>query len=1271
MSIDRYKQGKFTRRHFLRGMQFAPALFLPAPLLALSGPISFPALAFPGALNYADLRLTPHYPTNSPIDEMLRLVAPGSDQYITELYASQIEALLDGWGRELISGRDPLAAPQSFTDSRMRASAVRPASEHTVRDSHGISVARAEFSAEISLDRDGFLDELRKYVSVFRTLRVAEFKITCIRVLSDSPLQVEADIRYTFVGENRAGNIEQRIGSWRTEWRRVRTTEWRVTKWHATGETITHTESPLFIDITAQAFGHLSSYQQQLLHGADYWRTVLDGASGIDVYGNQGIAVGDYDGDGYDDIYVCQPAGLPNRLYRNRRDGTFEDVSEECGLNLLDPTSCALFADFENRGAQDLLVVTSSGPLLFVNHNGKFSLKENAFEFAQPPQGTFTHAAIADYDHDGRLDVYFCLYNYYAGLDQYRYPSPYFDARNGPPNFLFHNEGGWTFADHTEASGLSVDNNRYSFACAWGDANGNGWPDLYVANDFGRSNLYRNNGNGTFSSMAKEAGVEDVGAGMSACWFDSNGDGKQDIYVANMWSASGLRVSTQELFHKDDPEDIRALYRRHARGNSLYQNLGNGKFRNAAANTGSEFGGWAWSSDSWDFDHDGHSDLYVANGYVSGVDHSDVASFFWRQVVGNSPRDLSPEGNYEHGWNAINELIRSDHSWSGYERNVLYCNNHDGTFSDVSGISGLDFPDDARAFAVADLDHDGRLEILVKNRNSPQLRLLRNAMHEIGNAIAFRLRGAKSNRDAIGAAITVEARGSRQTKYFQAGSGFLSQHTKELFFGLGTSTEPVAATVRWPSGVVQKFDRVPVNRRVDISEDSATFHAEPFSKPAETLSQTSNPAAPEVLPETVETWLLQPLRAPAFSLNDLSGKKWELHGVPGVRLLTFWTSTSELSQRQLQTLANNSIAADLQILAINIDVPQNEEEIRALAAHNKLPFPVLPATQELAGIYNITYRYLFDRHRDLGLPTSFLIDANGMIVKVYQGVITREQIASDLHSLPRNDAERTKKSLPFPGTLHLGSFQRNDFTYGVAFFQRGYLDAAKDAFEQVIAAKPDNAEAHYNLGTLYLRRNDLANARFHLEKTVALNPDHVEAWNNLGMLSAEEGKADEAIADFKKSLTLRPNYSVALLNLGNIFRREKQFAEAEPLLIRAVQLEPENPEANYSLGMLYAQMNNAANAEQHFQRAIGLRPTYADALNNYGVLLVRERRYSEAETKFQACIQHNPNFDQAYLNLARLYVLLNNKDKARDVLQALLRQEPDHAVAQQALKMLQ
>ena len=288
----------------------------------------------------------------------------------------------------------------------------------------------------------------------------------------------------------------------------------------------------------------------------------------------------------------ASPGAFPNRLYRNRGDGTFEDVTEESGVAVLDSTTCALFADFENKGLQDLLVVCGSGPLLFLNHgNGKFSRQRDAFQFAQSPQGVFTHAAIADYDGDGRLDIYFCLYSYYKGLGQYHYPAPYFNARNGPPNFLFYNSGNATFADRTQSAGLNVDNDRCSFACAWGDYNSDGFPDLYVANDFGRNNLYRNNGDGTFTCVSAEGGVEDVGAGMSASWCDFDNDGRPDLYTAAMWSAAGIRVSQHECFHEREPENIRSLYRQHTRGNSLYRNLGNGKFQNV-----SSAGAWKWAA---------------------------------------------------------------------------------------------------------------------------------------------------------------------------------------------------------------------------------------------------------------------------------------------------------------------------------------------------------------------------------------------------------------------------------------------------------------------------------------------------------------------------------------------------------------------------------------------------------------------------------------------------------------------------------------------------
>jgi Flp pilus assembly protein TadD/peroxiredoxin len=1271
-----------SRRAFLREFRWAPLVFLPSPLRAAAFgasrpvPRSLAGASFP----FADIRFAPHYPVKSPLDDVLRKLVPGTDEFVAEKYAYEIGGILREWSLALKTGPRGAREAAKFLNISVGGTRLTKAEETRVRSGYGLEVVRRTFVGDTVSGREPFLDELGSYLGGLTSVETADFEIVGIDEVGTSPLTVQLNVRYNFVGVPATGRgREERIGHWLTQWKKDDSSGWLAVRWEASGETVSRAAGPIFLDVTAQSLGQTASYAKQMLRGVDHWRTVLDGACGIDVYGNNGIAAGDFDGDGFDDLYVCQPAGLPNRLYRNRGDGTFEDVTETAGVGVLDGTACALFADFENKGLQDLLVVCGNGPLLFVNEGGgKFSLKRDAFQFAKQPQGTFTHAAVADYDRDGRLDIYFCLYSYYLGLDQYHYPAPYFDARNGPPNFLFRNAGNGTFEDRTEAAGLNVDNDRYSFACAWGNS-GSGGPDLYVANDFGRSNLYRNNGDGTFTSVAAEAGVEDPGAGMSACWVDFDNDGKQEIYVSNMWSAAGIRVSGQKNFHERETEEVRGFYRQHARGNSLYRNQGDGKFKNVSVQAGVDVGRWAWSSDAWDFDHDGYADLYVANGYISEPDGRtaesvDASSFFWRQVVAQSPSNGGAAPAYERGWNAINELIRSDTTWNGYERNVFYANNGDGTFSDISGVVGLDFLDDSRAFALADLDHDGRLEVVLKNRTAPQLRVLRNAMKEIGSAMSFRLRGTKSNRDAIGTAVTVESEGRQQTKYVQAGSGFLSQHSKELFFGLGKTEGTVSATIRWPNGMTQSFEKLPIGNRIEIEEATQNFNAKPFGAASPAYALVREPHRSLVSSSAVETWLIEPLSAPAFSLPDLSDKTHELSSFRGGNvLLNFWIAGSldcsgqlRLFQRHQSILASSGV----RVVAINVDDPRNLATLKSFVEKEKISFPILLATPETAGVYNIVYRYLFDRRRDLGLPTSFLLDVERRIVKVYQGQVTPEHLATDVKSIQRNVSERARRALPFEGTLYGDAFRRNEFTYGVAFYQRGYWEQAAASFRQVIEAKADGPEAYYNLGTLYLRQNKLDDARRYLEQAVKLRPDHAEAWNNLGMIAAQQERPEEAIRDFRQSLQLKPDYVIALVNLGNFYRRQEAYGEADRLLSRAVELEPDDPEVNYSVGMLYARENQLPRATQHLQRAVELRPEYPDALNNLGVLFVRQQRFPDAKEQFETCIRVAPGFDQAYLNLARLYVLLDDKGKAREVLQSLLQKRPEHKVAQQALEML-
>jgi tetratricopeptide (TPR) repeat protein/thiol-disulfide isomerase/thioredoxin len=1291
-----------SRRDFLiRCCQGASAALVPAGLRGLTFPFAYAPDASTLPSPAGEFHLHPHYRAQLPLEATLLKTQAGLDNFVTEKYHDQIAAILAEWRAGFLESPQDVRAVERILTPDFSGASFRPVESRLVRSGPAVEIRQNKFAREPALAKGDFLRELRSMMSAFSVIITAEFHVTSIDaaspVLSASSLpgRIRTAVRYELVGSAKNFYREQRVGHWELEWESTAGGEFRLRGWRLSDETQSRSAAPVFADITAQAFAGNASYSSQLLRGADYWRTVLDVACGIDIYGHNGVSVGDIDGDGFDDLYVCQPAGLPNRLYRNRSDGTFEDITEGSGLGILENTACALFADFENAGRQDLVVVRTSGPLLFVNQGGgKFHPRPDAFRFAQPPQGTFTGAAAADYDRDGWLDIYFCLYLYYQGTDQYKYPSPYYDAENGPPNFMMRNQRDGTFRDVTAETGLDKNNTRYSFCCGWSDYNHDGWPDLYVVNDFGRKNLYRNQGDGTFTDVAPQAGVEDIGAGMGVCWLDYDNDGAEDLYVADMWTAAGERISTQKVFQKNAPEKVRALYRKHAMGNSLFHAGGGEAFQDNGASAGVEMGRWAWSSDAWDFDHDGFPDLYVANGMVSGPSRDDLNSFFWRQVVANSPVEAKSSLAYEQGWNALNELIRSDGTWSGYERNVFYANNRDGTFSDISGTLGLDFVEDGRSFALADFDHDGRLEVFLKNRNAPQLRLLQNVMKDLAPSIAFRLCGSKSNRDAIGAAITVETGALRQTRMLQAGSGFLSQHTKEVFFGLGDAKGPVRASIRWPSGLVQELQDLPLNHRVWVEEGSQPSRMEAFKANPQGLKPASfpvrggtaeavpfpqsTPDASKQFPSVAETWLLTPIAAPNVSLPDLSDQTQTLAALRGKPvLLNFWTSESKSCQDDLKMfnrLYARWAAQGLQLLTVSVDEAKDAERVRAFARDNHLSFPILRGSDDLAGVYNLLYRYLFDRHRDLGLPTSFLINAGGEIVKVYQGPVNPEHVAQDFQHIPQTAAARLAQALPFPGVSDTLEFQRNYLNYGSIYFQRGYLEQAEVSFRQALRDDPSSAEAFYGLGSVYLKQEKTVEARENFERATKLQASYPDtlanAWNNLGLLTTRAGRTDEAIPYFREALKLNPDHLIVLENLGNAYRQQKNWDEARGVLERAVAVGPQDPEANYSLGMVFAQLNDNDRAYEYLQRALKYRPGYPEALNNLGVLYLRTGRRDEAVASFEECIRVAPAFDQSYLNLARVYALEGTPERARNLLLDLLKQHPGHVAAQQALQQL-
>jgi tetratricopeptide (TPR) repeat protein len=1267
-----------SRRQFLQYFQGAPLVFLPASL-------PFRSL-FSGALDKehsasAELQLHPEYRAKRAIDGILRKVPAGFDDFVTEKYQDQIEAILREWSAQLLVSPQQTDSLKQVMTGSFSGDSFKPSSAQVLYNSAPIKSWRVHYSQGTLLPSESFLAELRASFASFSKLLTAEFQIVRIRVHPNSAaasaesISLATTIRFQLVGAGNGFHREQRVGHWELLWGRLSSGEIQLQKWSTAEEQRSRTSVPIFQDITSHAFGGNSSYRAQLIPGTDHWRTVLDGASGIDIYGHNGIAVADVDGDGLDDIYICQPSGLPNRLFRNRGDGTFEDITEVAGVGVLEYSACALFADVNNDGHQDLMVVRASGPLLFLNQgNGKFRLKPDAFQFANPPQGTFTGAAVADYDRDGWLDVYFCLYSYYQGADQYRYPMPYSDAENGPPNFLMRNNRDATFQDATKQSGMDQNNTRYSFTCVWGDYDDDNWPDLYVVNDFGRKNLYRNNRDGTFTDVAKQEGVEDIGAGMSGAWIDFDNDGRDDLYVANMWTAAGIRVSEQDIFQKNADSEVRALYQQHAMGNYLFQNKGP-NFEDVSMRSGTMMGRWAWSSDAWDFNHDGFPDIYIANGFISGATKEDLNSFFWRQVVANSPNEPRPSHEYEQAWNAINDLIRSDYSWSGYERNVFFLNNGDGTFSDISGITGIDFVEDGRTFALGDFDFDGRLEIVLKNRNGPQLRYLKNVLPDLPPAISFRLTGKQSNRDAIGAKITIDTKAGRRSQTVRCGSAFLAQHTKELFFGLRDSNESVGAIIEWPSGGTQKLNSLPPNHRIWVEEGSPPTRIETHAKTKPPVNAEASWGTKD-LPHEFETWLLVPVLAPDFSIPDAAGRVESLSSQRGKPvLLHFWSASLQASQMGLLEFEQaypGWSRKGFHLIALNVDV--NSGPASAPAPMGHYSFPMLQASQDVIAIYNLVLRQLFDRHHDMSVPVSFLIDGDGHIVKIYQGAVSPEKVEADFHNIPQNDAGRVAKALPFTGLLETYSYGRNYLSFGFVFYERGYFEQAQQFFAQAVKDDP-SAEALYGLGSSYLQLQKNAEARDCFERALKLHASYPgtlpNCWNNLGILAARAGDPDAAIQYFQHVLQIDPQHTIALQNLGSAYRQKKDWPQAKSALERALALNPDDPEANFSLGMVYAQQNDAQHAYNYLQRAIELRPAYPEALNNLGILYLRTRRPTEAIQSFEQSIQVAPTYDQAYLNLARVYAIEGDREKAKSVLQQLLKQRPDHLQAREELKQLE
>lgn len=499
-------------------------------------------------------------------------------------------------------------------------------------------------------------------------------------------------------------------------------------------------------------------------------------------------AVADYNNDGWLDLFVTDSSEMGrNILYRNNGDFTFTDVAQKAGLAMgnddRNASANALWFDYDNDGWRDLLLVRFGQNLLFKNQG------DGTFEDVTKGSGLERYlncivAVAFDYDRDGKLDIilgsYFRPVNLFDPDTADFFPESFEEADNGGGVTLFRNLGGGQFQDVTAKAGL--EQSGWVLDIGHADADLDGDDDLYMAVDFGRDRFFVNDGKGAFVEKPIDPSQKkETKKGMNAEWGDFDNDGDFDIFVSNI---------TDEYMKE---------------GNYLWLNNGDGSFTDVAKATEVDSTGWGWAGKFLDYDNDGRLDLYVVNGWVSAGSENYVVDIF--NVIIDPKIRLSDVRN----WPAM-----GDKSLSGYQRNALF-HNEGGVFRNVAKAHGVDFIEDGRGIAVADFDNDGRLDFYVTNADKPP-HLVRNVGENGAHWLTAKLVGDQSNRDAVGARVSLWAGGERQVSFVNGGNGFASQSSSRVHFGLGSAKKVDRLEVEWPSGRKQSYAALPADRIYVIAE---------------------------------------------------------------------------------------------------------------------------------------------------------------------------------------------------------------------------------------------------------------------------------------------------------------------------------------------------------------------------------------------------------------------------------------------------------------------
>jgi enediyne biosynthesis protein E4 len=542
------------------------------------------------------------------------------------------------------------------------------------------------------------------------------------------------------------------------------------------------------------------------------------------VYNGGGVAIGDIDNDGLADVFLTGNM-VSSRLYLNKGDMRFDDITESAGVGTDTWAYGASMVDIDNNGYLDIHV-SVSGPewteperranLLFLN-NGDRTFREAAAEYHIADTSFTTHAAFFDYDRNGSLDL-FLLNNDPAGFSRgeaERHPAGIRSESPVSYDRLYRNNGDGTFADVSREAGI-LRQVGFGLGVVVTDLNGDGWPDIYVSNDDTPSDvLYANNGDGTFTDKAAAWLKHTSFAGMGVDIADFNNDGWFDILQTDM-VPEDLRARkrmTGAMTYNSFAELRRRGFRSDYSTNALQLNAGatrdgNVIFSEISHLAGVAYSDWSWSPLFVDLDNDGYKDIHITNGYPKAViDYDYQIRMFALRRAESRPRGL--------------EILKKLHSYDA--SNYVFRNEGDLTFSNQTRPWGMDRPSFSYGVAYADLDNDGRLDLVVNNIDAPAF-----VYHNVGPAgdtnhwLQIGLDGESPNSRGLGATLTVRAGGRRQYLYHSPYRGYQSSMHDRAHFGLGDAERVDSLDVVWPDGRHQLLTDLPVDRVMIVRQEDAT-----------------------------------------------------------------------------------------------------------------------------------------------------------------------------------------------------------------------------------------------------------------------------------------------------------------------------------------------------------------------------------------------------------------------------------------------------------------